>query len=83
MGDTISAEGFCQVKTIPKIREKLGSGCVGQAQTRISFFLQILCFFVLFLSLYMFPKKKKIDRGLGGWCLDNLSFSRIFGFFLI
>ena len=45
--------GFVKLK---KIREKLGSGWVGQAPTRISIFLEILCFFVLFFSLYMFPK---------------------------
>ena len=28
-----------------------------------------------------FQKKKKMDRGVGGCGLANLSFSRIFGFF--
>ena len=32
-------KGFCQVKKIQKIREKLGSGWVGQAPNRIWFFL--------------------------------------------
>ena len=52
----IRCNGFCQVKKNQKIREKLGSGWVGQAPTRISF-LEILCLLMLFFSLYMFPKK--------------------------
>ena len=39
------AKGSCQVKTIPKIWEKLGSGWVGQAITRISFCVCFLCCF--------------------------------------
>ena len=42
-----------------------------------------IVFFVLFFSLYMFPIFFFLmDRREGGFCLDNPSFSRIFGFFL-
>ena len=51
---------FCVVYTFPKIREKLGSGWVGQAPTWIFFGGEIVCFFVffvLFIRFQMFPKK--------------------------
>ena len=53
-------KGFCQVKKIKKIREKLGSGWVGQALTRILIFFWKFC---VFCVVFMFPnveKKKKI-----------------------
>ena len=68
--------GFVKLKKIKKIREKLGSGWVGQVPTRTFFF------HVVFL-LYMFPKIKKMDRGVGGCCLANPSFSRIFLFLFL
>ena len=74
-------KGFCQVEKNPKIPEKLGSGWVGQAPTRISFFFGYIVLFVLFFRCTCF-KKKKLDRRVGWWGLDNPSFSRIFGFFL-
>ena len=49
--------GFCQVKKNQKIREKLGSGWVGQAPTRI-FFLKF-CRFVSFCVVFMFPNVSK------------------------
>ena len=52
-------KGFCQVKKNQKIREKLGSGWVGQAPTRIFFFFGN---FVLFSYFHVFPKK-----WIGGW----------------
>ena len=57
-----NAKGFCQVKTIPKIRQKLGSVWVGQATTRIFIFWENLVFFCVFCVVFMFPnvsKKKK------------------------
>ena len=75
------SKGFCQVKKIPKIREKLGSGWVGQAQSRIKFFGGKCFFFVFFVCCFHVSKcfkKKKLDR----FCLINPSFSQIFGFVL-
>ena len=71
--------GFCKDKKIPKIREKLGNGWVGQAPNRISFFFENIVFFVCFFCCTCFQKKKKFHRRVGGCCLDNPSFSRIFG----
>ena len=55
-------KGFCQVKKNPKIREKLGSGWVAQATTRIFFlggggvmFICVFCVVFMFLNV-----KKKI-----------------------
>ena len=53
---------FCQVKKNPKIREKLGSGWVVQAPTRIFILLGKFC---VFCVIFMFPKK--MDRGVGRW----------------
>ena len=39
------------------------------------FFVFFCVYFVLFSC---FQKKKKLDRGVGGWGLANPSFSRIF-----
>ena len=38
--------GFVKLKDIPKIREKLGSGWVGQAPSRILHFLRKMCVFL-------------------------------------
>ena len=72
-------KGFCQVKKNPKIREKLGSGWVGQLPTRILIFFGNVMFFVFFCCFHAptYLKKKKI-----GYCLINPSFSRIFEIFL-
>ena len=61
-------KGFCQVKKNPKIREKLGSGWVGQALTRIFFFGKCCVFFVIFVlfSCFQVFEKKKNWIG-GGW----------------
>ena len=54
-------KGFCQVTTNPKIREKLGSGWVGQAITMILiFFLEMLCFLCYFHVSNSFQKTEKI-----------------------
>ena len=62
-------KGFCQVNKLPKIREKLGSGWVGQAPNRIFFFVWKCCvflfFFVLFSCFQLF-QKKKLESGVGG-----------------
>ena len=82
---------FCQVKKISKIQEKLGSGWVGQAPTRISFLGGNGVFFVLFFFVVHVSKKsiKKLVRGVGWYGrgvglygLENLSFSQIVGIFL-
>ena len=79
----VMLRGFVKLKKIPKIREKLGTGWVGQDPTRISFLFGNIVFFCVFFSLFMFPEKlKKLDRQVGWWGLDNPSLSRIFGFFL-
>ena len=84
MSISLSVRGFVKLKN-PKIREKLGSGWVGQAPTRIINFLEMLCvlcfLFCVHMLLKVSKKKKKLDRGVGGWGLINPSFSRIFGFF--
>ena len=75
------AKGFCQVKKNPKIREKLGSGRVGQASIRIClFFLKFCVFLCCFLAVYVSKKRKKSDRG-GGWIWSDQS--EFFSFFLI
>ena len=73
-------KGFCQVKRNPKIREKLGSGWVGQAPTRICLFFENLVFFCVVFLLYMFSKKIK-NEGVGGQCPTNLSFFGFLDFF--
>ena len=69
-------KGFCQVKKNQKIREKLGSGWVGQAPTRIFLFFGHIVFFGVFCVVFMFPLQKNWIRG--GSDLTNPSFSRIF-----
>ena len=61
-------KGFCQIEKIKKIREKLGSGWVGQAPTRIIIFFGNVVFFVLFSCFQMFQKKK---IGWGGRWLGS------------
>ena len=76
-------KGFCQVKKNPKIREKLGSGWVGQAPNRILIFsLKCCVFFVLFSCFQLFQKKKWIKR-VGAWVGSDQSafFSDFFYFF--
>ena len=55
MNGVVCAWGFCQVKKNRKIREKLGSGWVGQAPTlkkpQFFFFRNV----VLFCVVFMFP----------------------------
>ena len=55
-------KGFRQVKQNKKIKEKLGSGWVGQALTRIMNFFLKSCFFVIFVlfSYFQMFQKKKI-----------------------
>ena len=59
----LSSRGFCQIKKNQKIREKLGSGWVGQATTQNFFFggggnfVFFVCFFVLFSCFQMCKKK--------------------------
>ena len=82
-----SNKGFCQVKKNPKIREKLGSGWVGQAPNGIIIIFWKFCVFCVFFVCFMCcfhvsKKKKKLDSWVGGLCLTNPSFSRIFGFLL-
>ena len=64
-------KGFCQVKKNPKIREKPGSGWVGQAPNGFFFFYWKCCvffvFFVLFSCFQMFQKK------IGKWGVWVLS----------
>ena len=47
------SKGFCQVKINPKTREKLGSGWVGQALTRIIIFLGNFVFFMFFVVFFV------------------------------
>ena len=55
---------------------------VGGPNSDSFFFLgnNVVLFVFCVMFLYMF--QKKMDRGVGGYCLANSSFSRIFGFFL-
>ena len=50
------AKGFCQVKQIPKIREKLGSGWVGMSSPNSDFFFFFgnFVFFRVFCVVFMF-----------------------------
>ena len=48
-------KGFCQVEKIPKIREKLGSGGVGQAPTRIFWPIRVFLGFLDFFNLTKTP----------------------------
>ena len=51
-------------------------------QHGLSFFLERLCFFVVFVVLLVAVHvSKKMDRGVGGWSLANPSFSRFLLFF--
>ena len=72
--------GFVKLKQI----KKSGSGWVGQAPTRILILFWNLCVFLCFLWYFHvtnFSKKnKKLDSGVGGWCLTNPNFFLIFGF---
>ena len=54
----ILAWGFCQIKKNPKIREKLGSGWVGQAPTRIFFFWGRNFVFLVFFFVVVHVSKK-------------------------
>ena len=64
---TNHTKGFCQVKKIQKIQEKLGSGWVGQAPTRIIICWGGIFFLFVFRVVFMFPKNKyQLDRGGGG-----------------
>ena len=61
--------GFEKLKKNPKIREKLGSGWVGQAPTRIINFFENVVFLCVFCVVFLFPnvsKKKKMNVGGGG-----------------
>ena len=76
-------KGFCQVKIIPKIREKYESGWVGQAPTRISFiFGNIVFFCVVFFDVHVSKKIKIMDRLVGGW-VGEVWTIRVFLGFLI
>ena len=66
----MNLRGFVKFKKI----EKLGSGWVGQVTTRICFLGDFFVF--VFFCCTCFNKRS--DTGLGGCCLANPSFSRIF-----
>ena len=86
IGQVDFALGVCQVKKIPKIREKLRSGWVGHVPARILFFLGgrgnfvvFLCFFGFFFVVHVSKKnEKKMDRGVCGLGLANPTFTLIF-----
>ena len=50
----------------------------GWVKPQLGFLFLQYCVFCAAFSLYMF--QKKMDKGVGGFCLDNPSFSRIFLF---
>ena len=56
----LHSKGFCQVKINPKIREKLGSGWMGEALTRILFLLLKFCVFLMFFVLFSYLKKQDV-----------------------
>ena len=73
--------GFVKLKKFQKSEKNSEVGGWVKPQLGSPFFWGMLCF----LCRFYFPKcfkKKKLGRGVGGWCLINPSFSRIFGFFL-
>ena len=74
------SKGFCQVKRKPNIREKLGSGWVGQAQTRILIFWGESLRFCVFLCCFHVSKKKLI-RGWVGVVWSIRVFLGFFDFF--
>ena len=45
------------------------------------FYFKLVLFLCFFVVVHVYKKKKKMDRGVGGCSLANLSFSRIFRFF--
>ena len=47
------SKGFCQVKINLKTREKLGSGWVAQALTRIIIFFGNFAFFLFFVVFFV------------------------------
>ena len=59
-------QGFCQLKENPKIREKLGSGWVCPAPTRICFLFWKFCVFCAVFVVVHVSKKQTLDRGVGG-----------------
>ena len=64
----ITFSGFVKLNKSEKKKSEVG----GSSPNWIFFF---------FVLLYMFPKKIKLDRMVGGCDLANPCFSRIFGFF--
>ena len=75
---TIYFRGFVKLKK-SKNTKKTRKWVVGQAPARIIIFFEILCFlsFCVVLCFQMF-KKKKLARGVGGWGVNNPSFSLFF-----
>ena len=63
MEETKGTKGFCQVEKNPKIREKLGSGWVGQALTRILILFGNVVFSVFLCVVFMFFKVSKKKNG--------------------
>ena len=63
------AKGFCHGKNNTKFREKLGSGWVGEAPTRIIFFFSdILCVFFVFcvVGFVLHVSPKNLKKWIGG-----------------
>ena len=82
--ESTSTWGFVKLKKIQKSEKNSEVGGWVKPQLGFLFFWEILCFFVffvLFSCFKMFKKKKKLDNGVGGWCLTNTSFLRFFDFF--
>ena len=78
--------GFVKLKKIQKSEKNSEVAGWVKPQLKFTFFLEILRFFVFFVLLFVIvhvsKKNEKMDKGVGGWGLDNPSFSRIFRFFL-
>ena len=71
--------GFVKLKKIQKSEKNSGSGWVGP--TRILFFTGNVVLCAVFVVLHVSKKNSKMNMGVGGCGLANLSFSRIFWFF--
>ena len=64
----LNIRGFVKLKN-PKIREKLGSGWVGQAPTHNYFCVKFCVFFVFFVLLFfaVHVSPQKIINWIEGW----------------
>ena len=71
--------GFVKLKQFQKSEKNSEVG--GWVKPQLGFIGNIVFFCVVFVVVHV-SRKKKLDRRVGVWGMDNPSFSRIFGIFL-